>query len=134
MALTLEHVPGTYWVSQTQAFGSELADTLRSDSGDLWSVSCSEHEVSIVSTIARHDSFDRVEGPWSAFRVTGTLDFGLTGILSRLSGLLAAADISDFAVSTYNTDYLLVPEVASDDAVSAWTAGDIPVSLSAERS
>ena len=44
---------------------------------------------------------------WRAFRIQGTLDFSLTGILSKISGLLAEHKIGIFAVSTYNTDYIL---------------------------
>lgn len=44
---------------------------------------------------------------WRAFRIQGTLDFSLTGILSKISGLLAGHKIGIFAVSTYNTDYIL---------------------------
>lgn len=45
---------------------------------------------------------------WKAFRIRGTLDFSLTGILAGLSGVLAENGIPVFAVSTYNTDYILV--------------------------
>ena len=48
------------------------------------------------------------EDGWRGFRVRGILDFSLTGILSRLSGILAEQEIGIFAVSTYNTDYILV--------------------------
>ena len=44
---------------------------------------------------------------WKAFRIQGVLDFSLIGILSKISGLLAENGISIFAVSTYNTDYIL---------------------------
>lgn len=44
---------------------------------------------------------------WKAFRIEGVLDFSLIGILSRISGLLAENGIGIFAVSTYNTDYIL---------------------------
>ena len=44
---------------------------------------------------------------WRAFRIQGTLDFSLTGILSKIAGLLAGHKIGIFAVSTYNTDYIL---------------------------
>lgn len=54
-----------------------------------------------VCTTAREDG-------WRGFRVEGTLDFSLVGILSELSGILAANKIGLFAVSTYNTDYILV--------------------------
>lgn len=49
-----------------------------------------------------------VEPDWRAFQVAGPLDFSLVGILADLSGRLAAAEISVFALSTYDTDLLLV--------------------------
>lgn len=51
-------------------------------------------------TIAREDG-------WKAFRIQGTLDFSLVGILARISALLAQSGIAIFALSTYNTDYVL---------------------------
>lgn len=47
---------------------------------------------------------------WRAFRIEGTLDFSLVGILSKLTTLLAEQSIGIFAISTYNTDYVLVKE------------------------
>ena len=55
------------------------------------------------------DTIERDDG-WKAFRIQGTLDFSLIGILSKLSGILANHKIGIFAVSTYNTDYILVKE------------------------
>ena len=52
-------------------------------------------------TLAREDG-------WRAFRIEGTLDFALIGILAKLSAILAAERIGIFAVSTFNTDYILV--------------------------
>lgn len=49
----------------------------------------------------------RREDGWNAFRIGGVLDFSLVGILSEIAALLAAQKISIFAVSTYNTDYVL---------------------------
>lgn len=45
---------------------------------------------------------------WKAFRIQGELDFSLIGILSKISGILAENKIGIFAVSTYNTDYILI--------------------------
>lgn len=45
---------------------------------------------------------------WKAFRIQGILDFSLIGILSKITTLLAENQIGIFAVSTYNTDYILV--------------------------
>ena len=56
-----------------------------------------------VKTIERDDG-------WRGFRIQGVLDFSLIGILSKLSGILAEHKIGIFAVSTYNTDYILVKE------------------------
>ena len=56
---------------------------------------------------------------WRAFRVGGTLDFSLVGILSRISGVLADAGIGIFAVSTYDTDYILVKEENFERALEA---------------
>lgn len=48
------------------------------------------------------------EDGWKAFRIQGVLDFSLVGILAEIAGILAENDISIFAVSTYNTDYVLI--------------------------
>ena len=56
---------------------------------------------------------------WRAFRVRGVLDFSLTGILSKLSSVLAEREIGIFAVSTYNTDYILVRADDLERAVNA---------------
>lgn len=50
------------------------------------------------------------ENGWCGFRIEGILDFSLTGILSKISAVLAEEKIGIFAVSTYNTDYILVKE------------------------
>ena len=48
------------------------------------------------------------EHGWRAFRVAGALDFDMVGVIAKISNLLAAAGISLFVVSTYNTDYVLL--------------------------
>ena len=49
----------------------------------------------------------KCDSPWKAFRIQGVLDFSLAGVLSKISALLADNGIGIFAVSTYNTDYIL---------------------------
>lgn len=56
---------------------------------------------------------------WRGFRVQGTLDFSLIGILAEISGLLAREGISIFAVSTYNTDYVLTKTETFEKAIAA---------------
>lgn len=64
---------------------------------------------------------------WKGFRVRGTLDFSLVGILAELSGILAKNGIGLFAVSTYNTDYILVKKECFGRALEALAAGGYPV-------
>lgn len=54
---------------------------------------------------------------WKAFRINGVLDFSLIGILSKISSLLAKKDIGIFAVSTYNTDYILTKRENFEKAI-----------------
>ena len=54
---------------------------------------------------------------WNMFRIQGILDFSLIGILAKISGILAENGISIFAVSTYNTDYVLVKKEKYEQAL-----------------
>ena len=65
------------------------------------------------------DNAVKVDTGWKAFRVEGTLDFALVGILSNITQALAARGISIFAVSTYDTDYILVKEARVEEARAA---------------
>lgn len=56
------------------------------------------------------------EGPFRAFEVAGPLDFSLTGILASLAEPLARAEVSIFAISTFDTDYVLVPAALLEEA------------------
>jgi hypothetical protein len=61
----------------------------------------------------------RSEPGWRALQVAGPLDFALTGVLSSLLAPLAAAGVAVFALSTFDTDYVLVKEATLADAVAA---------------
>jgi hypothetical protein len=56
---------------------------------------------------------------WNGFRIEGVLEFSMIGILSKLSGILAEHRIGLFAVSTYNTDYILVKKENFEAALEA---------------
>lgn len=58
------------------------------------------------------------EDGWRAFRVAGTLDFSLVGILAKITGILAENGIGLFAVSTFDTDYLLVRRERYEEALA----------------
>ena len=68
-----------------------------------------------LNALARDDG-------WRGFRIDGTLDFSLIGILSKLSAVLAENGIGIFAVSTYNTDYILVKAENFSRAMAALAA------------
>lgn len=59
----------------------------------------------------------RRDDGWKAFCVQGVLDFSLIGILSKISTILAERGISIFAVSTYNTDYILIKDTNYEKAL-----------------
>ena len=79
--------------------------------GDFYFIAKTDEELSLVCKTedTPHNTLAREDG-WKGFRIQGVLDFSLIGILSKLSGILAAHSIGIFAVSTYNTDYILVKE------------------------
>ena len=64
------------------------------------------------------DTLEREDG-WKAFRIQGILDLSLIGILSKISGILAEKGIGIFAVSTYNTDYVLMKAEQFDAGMKA---------------
>ena len=75
------------------------------------SLVCPEQYVPAATT-ARDDG-------WRALRIEGVLDFSLVGILAKIAGTLAKREIPIFAVSTYNTDYVLVKAEKLSAAIEA---------------
>ena len=77
------------------------------DSG-FYFIGNTDEEKSLVC-ITEHvpDHVIERDDDWKAFRFQGILDFSLIGILSQISSLLAKNQIGIFAISTYNTDYIL---------------------------
>ena len=90
---------------------------------DFYFIGKTDQEISLVCrtedtpehTTAREDG-------WKAFRIQGILDFSLIGILSKISAVLAQNQIGIFAVSTYNTDYILVKSGQFQKALDALKA------------
>jgi len=78
--------------------------------GVFRSITRTADELSIVCAEADVPADVTAERGWRAFKVEGPLDLSLTGILASLAGPLAEARINLFAISTYDTDYLLVKE------------------------
>ncbi len=87
---------------------------------DFYFIGKTDEELSLVckTDAVPYKTIERDDG-WRGFRIQGVLDFLLIGILSELSGILAEHKIGIFAVSTYNTDYILVKEENFDRAMEA---------------
>lgn len=68
-----------------------------------------ENSVVCITEKVPDNTIERDDG-WKAFRIEGTLDFFLIGILAKISVILAENAIGIFAISTYNTDYILIKE------------------------
>ena len=87
---------------------------------DFYFIGKTDEELSLVCRTedTPAGTLERDDG-WKGFRIQGVLDFSLVGILSRLSGILAERGIGIFAVSTYNTDYILVKEENFERALDA---------------
>ena len=87
-------------------------------SKEFYFIGKTDEEISLVCKTedTPENTIERDDG-WKGFRIEGVLDFSLIGILSKISGILADNKIGIFAVSTYNTDYILVKEENFDRAL-----------------
>ena len=87
---------------------------------DIFFIGKTDEEVSLVCKTEDTPacSVERDDG-WKGFRIQGVLDLSLIGILSRISGILADNKIGIFAVSTFNTDYILVKAENFEKAMNA---------------
>ncbi|GGF35508.1 amino acid-binding protein [Marmoricola endophyticus] len=90
------------------------------ESSSVFSVTATATETSVVCASRSVPTKARQQGPFTAFCVEGPLDFALTGVLSSLLEPLAEAGISVFTLSTFDTDWLLVPKDRDEDAAEAW--------------
>jgi hypothetical protein len=82
----------------------------------FWSVTRTDEELSVVLPEESAPADWKAEKGWRCFEVHGPLDFSLTGVLDSLASPLAEAGVSIFAISTYDTDYVLVREKDLDKA------------------
>ena len=91
--------------------------------GPLTSITYTDSETSVVC------EFDTVpegvvkQGPLRGFEIAGPLDFTMVGVLSGLLEPLARQGISILALSTYDTDWILVDAARTDDAAAIWRRG-----------
>ena len=98
--------------------GAEVPDWAESSS--LFSITATARETSVVCAARSVPKKAQQAGPFTAFAVQGPLDFSLTGVLATLLQPLAEAEISVFTISTFDTDWILVPVDDADRAAEEW--------------
>lgn len=114
LALTL--LPGRYAVAQLPA-GAALPAWW--PTGGMRHASWTDGELSLVCEEQHVPEDVRCQRGWRMFKLQGPFDFALTGILKAVLDPLAAAGVGIFALSTYDTDYVLVQAHQLEQAVSA---------------
>jgi uncharacterized protein len=84
----------------------------------FWSVTYTGDEISVIVPEENVPASCQSENHWSCLKVRGPLDFGLTGILASLTAPLAEAGIPVFALSTFETDYLMVKDSDLEETIA----------------
>lgn len=114
--LTLLLVDGTFAVCR---LGRETGIPPWATAGPFYSISRTAEELSIVCGQDSVPEGVTCERGWRCLRVVGTMPFSVVGVLASLTVPLADTGISVFAVSTFDTDYLLVKEGVWERAIEA---------------
>ena len=96
---------------------------------EFFSVTRTRDELSIVCPQDVVPPDVKCERGWRCLRVAGTLDFGIVGILASLTAPLAEAGISVFAISTFDTDYLLIKDEFLDKAMASFREAGHAISV-----
>lgn len=75
-----------------------------------------ENSLVCPTHIVPKETLQREDG-WRLYRIQGQLDFSLVGILAKISSVLARAGVSIFAISTFDTDYIMIKKDDEEKAV-----------------
>ena len=114
--LSLSVLPDSYTVHR---FASDLPLPPEVLAASSFHISRTAEELSVLCPTELILDSERQFGPLAGLRVSGPLDFSLVGILADLTKQLAAAELSVFAVSSYDTDYLFVRTQNLEAAIDA---------------
>lgn len=113
VSLNFSIIKGSYTIHRLSP-DSEIPEGVSQSS--FYSISKTEEELSIVCPSSLPIISEDSNAGWSCLKVIGPLDFSLTGILADIAVVLAEAGISIFAISTFDTDYIMVKSVSLDKA------------------
>ena len=108
--------------------GPEAAAPAWATRGSWWSMSRTPDELSIVCAETAVPPDVQASRGWRRLRFEGPLPLDQTGILASVTGPLAAAHVSLFAVGTYDTDYVLIPDAQRSTAIAALEAAGHSIS------
>ncbi|MFL6060957.1 MAG: ACT domain-containing protein [Marmoricola sp.] len=90
------------------------------ESSSVFAIIATATETTLVSAGRSVPKKVKQAGPFTAFAIAGELDLALTGILHGVLAPLAEAGISVFTLSTYPTDWVLVPTEKAGAAAEEW--------------
>ena len=117
--LAIDVRPGEYAVVRLPADAAVPAELLEPGEGFV-SVTRTPEELSVICPAGREPAGSTAaEDGWRLLSVRGPLEFTLTGIIAALASELAAAGVTLFSMSTFDTDHILVRAGDLDDAVTA---------------
>ena len=105
-----------------------LPSWAKAPAGEFFSATRTRDELSIIIANPRAPREAKCERDWRLLMVKGPLPFNLVGIIAGLSGTLANAGVSIFALSTYDTDYIMVKQTDLDRALATLRRAGYPVS------
>jgi hypothetical protein len=104
--LKLQALKGQFSIHRLPAISKIPSQVYESD---FFTIVKTDDKLSIVCSSSIELHSEKTNSGWSCLKVLGLLDFSITGILAKISKTLSESDISIFALSTYDTDYILVP-------------------------
>lgn len=114
--MTIEVLSGRYAVCKPKQTMQIPLDA------QFFSLTVTDNEISLVCEESQMPQDCEAQKGYSAMRIAEVLDFSLTGVISKISGILAKARVSIFVVSTFDTDYILVKHTDLKRSVESLTS------------
>lgn len=118
-SITLSALPGSYAIARLDA-GSAIPQWATQPAG-FFSVTRTADEVSVVCNETNLSSSVKAERGWRIFKLEGAFDFNQVGVLKQVLDPLAEARVVIMAISTHDTDYVLVKGAQFEQAITALT-------------
>jgi len=124
MTLSLTLLKQTFTIYRLKPVANIPASALNSS---FFAIARTSDELSLVLPESVEIESEKSDAGWACFKVEGPLEFSLVGVLAGISSVLAEAGVSIFAVSTFDTDYILVKREQAQAAKEALTSAGYQV-------